>query len=145
MRKVTWPNASIDTTLSQIFNAEMLMLGIKQMIETKNLIYTSITKEYYGHVDNFGGVTIYISRDYFGKLNHGGIYRHDNVWVTPYADTKRMDDLCLDIPIPTEQAIQIYEDWCNNHPFDDENRNHKALLEELQGNLALAAIEAALC
>ena len=50
-----------------------------------------------------------------------------------------MDDLETYLTIPKDQAIAIYKDWCDNrdHSLD---ANHQALLEELQGSLALAAI-----
>ena len=116
----------------------MLLHGVKQMIESNRLEYTSITSTYYGHVENFGGVKIYIWRSYPDDMPIDCPV-HEEVWIRPYADTGRMDDLETYLTIPKDQAIAIYKDWCDNrdHGLD---ANHQALLEELQGSLALAAI-----
>ncbi|MXV73457.1 hypothetical protein F4Z99_04160 [Candidatus Poribacteria bacterium] len=134
-------NWSPDTSTAHTFSRNSLMVGVKEMIKNDQLRYTSITKRYYGEVSGFGGVTIYTFRWHFSKEHPHGI--HNEVWIRPYADTGRMDDLEIQLPIPIKESIEIYKDWCENrdHSLD---ADHQANLENLQGRLTIAAINHAL-
>lgn len=107
-------NWSPDTSTAHTFSRTSLMVGVKEMIKRKELHYTSITRRYYGEVSGFGGVTIYSFREYLDNNEPFG--RFSEIWIRPYADTGRMDDL------------EILDEFIKK-----QNEKHQAQLNEIKG------------
>ena len=121
------PLTEEDALVPETFDEAQLMQGVRDMIAAGGLNYTSTTGQYYGTVEGFGNVTIEGYRE-------GPDQVHKAIYITPYANTGRMDDLRLELEIPEAESRRIYAEWS---ALPDNERS----LEALRGDLTVAAIE----
>ena len=112
---------------------------LKKALENKLLEYTTITRKYYLTVPEFGGVTI---ATYFSVMEKV----HEIAYITPHADTEFMDELNMELPIPSKESREYYQkwgkesdDWINNPKNNMVPK--KGHLEELTSTLTILSID----